>query len=232
MLNYRQNFFGLEFSALNYVNPTQTYYRYQLEGLDTSWQEITANDGMGRANYTNLSPGTYTFKVHAANNSRKWNQQCAQITIIITPPFWKTPIAYIIYLLLFTSIVYLVASWWFKYNKKRMQRMQKEELDQMKFRFFTNISHELRTPLTLITGPAEDILQDETLPHKFLFPMKQIYKNSNRLLLLVNQLMDFRKLEYGAMTLKLSRVNIGTFLTSQIDSFSDLLHKKELTIRI
>ena len=100
----------------------------------------------------------------------------------------------------------------------------------MKIELFTNFSHELRTPLTLITGPAEDILQDETLPHKFLFPMKQIYKNSNRLLLLVNQLMDFRKLEYGAMTLKLSRVNIGTFLTSQIDSFSDLLHKKELTI--
>lgn len=86
----------------------------------------------------------------------------------------------------------------------------------MKIELFTNFSHELRTPLTLITGPAEDILQDETLPHKFLFPMKQIYKNSNRLLLLVNQLMDFRKLEYGAMTLKLSRVNIGLSLPARL----------------
>lgn len=228
VLNYRQNFFGLEFSALNYVNPTQTYYRYQLEGLDTSWQEITANDGMGRANYTNLSPGTYTFKVHAANNSRKWNQQCAQITIIITPPFWKTPIAYIIYLLLFTSIVYLVASWWFKYNKKRMQRMQKEELDQMKFRFFTNISHELRTPLTLILTPLDSVIK-KIEDNKIKAQLESIHQNANNLLKLVNQLLDFRKLEMNGEKINLSLCNIHEFTKAISLSFEEVIAHKEIS---
>lgn len=100
----------------------------------------------------------------------------------------------------------------------------------MRIELFTNFSHELRTPLTLITGPVDDIINDEQLPSGLKYPMKQIQKNANRLLLLVNQLMDFRKLEHGAMQLKLSSLNVPVFITEQIDSFSELLNKHELTI--
>ena len=101
----------------------------------------------------------------------------------------------------------------------------------MKIELFTNFSHELRTPLTLIKGPAEDILYDEALPRKFVYSVKQILKNSNRLLLLVNQLMDFRKMEHGAMQLNLSNVNMVSFMTERIDSFSELLQKRGIVIR-
>lgn len=228
VLNYRQNFFGLAFSALNYVNPTQTYYRYQLKGVDTSWQEIIANDGMGRVNYTNLSPGTYTFKVYATNNSRKWEQQCAQIKIVITPPFWKTPIAYVICFVLFASITYLAVSWWFRYNKKKMQRIQKEELDQIKFHFFTNISHELRTPLTLILTPLDSVIK-KIKDDKIKMQLESIYQNANNLLKLVNQLLDFRKLEMNGDKINLSLCNVNEFAKAISLSFEEVIAHKEIS---
>lgn len=226
-LKYFQNFWGLEFSALNYINPTQTYYRYKLEGADDNWREMKASDGVGRVNYTNLPFGTYRLKIYAANSNLNWGSDCAEMTIIINPPFWKTPWAYAIYFLLLAGALYLVFSYYVRRNKLEMQKQKKEELDQLKFTFFTNISHELRTPLTLILTPLDSILKrtDEG-------PLKKqlagIYRNANNLLNLVNQLLDFRKLEMNGEKLNLSYCNIGEFVETIVYSFKELISEKEI----
>ena len=226
-LKYFQNFLGIEFSALNYINPTQTYYRYKLEGADDIWREIKASDGVGRINYTNLPFGTYRLKIYAANSNLNWGSNCAELTLIINPPFWKTLWAYAIYLLLLIGALYLVFSYYVRRNGLEMQKQKKEELDQLKFSFFTNISHELRTPLTLILTPLDSILKrtDEGPLKKQL---SGIYRNANNLLNLVNQLLDFRKLEMNGEKLNLSYCNIGEFIETIAYSFKELISEKEI----
>jgi signal transduction histidine kinase/DNA-binding response OmpR family regulator/ligand-binding sensor domain-containing protein len=220
-LRYFQNFIGFEFSALNYVNPTQTYYRYKLEGADNEWNEIKTTDGVGHANYTNLAPGTYHLKVFAANNSRQWGKQHAIVTVIITPPFWKTAWAYIFYFSVILGTLYFSISYYIKRNKLKMEQQQQAGLEQMKYSFFTNISHELRTPLTLIITPLDSILakiDNEPLKKQ----LGGIQKNANQLLRLVNQLLDFRKLEIKGETLELSYCNICDFIDAIAFSFKGM----------
>lgn len=206
-LSYKENFITLEFAGLNYVNPFQTYFKYKLNNFDQNWTEILTH-GLGSVTYTGLRPGTYTFTVYTANNDKIWGNEAAQMTIVITPPFWTTIYAYFIYASLLLSGIFCL----FVYINKRIRKRrleqriierqkQKEELDQMKFRFFTNISHEFRTPLTLIMTPLSTLIQqlnDEQLKQK----LSSIYRNAEDMLALINQLLDFRKLEMGGEKLK------------------------------
>lgn len=220
-LKYNQNFFAVEFSALNYVNPTQTIYRYRLEGVDTEWRELKTNDGIGRAVYTKLSPGTYKLSVQASNNNQQWDTHLAELTISIAPPFWKTIWAYSIYLVAVIALVYVLLSYSIRQNILRNEKKQKEELDKLKFKFFTNISHELRTPLTLIITPLDSMirkLNDEGLKSQ----LAGISRNAHELLNLVNQLLAFRKLEMNGETLNLSYCNVGEFVETIVPPFFDL----------
>jgi signal transduction histidine kinase/DNA-binding response OmpR family regulator/ligand-binding sensor domain-containing protein len=226
-LNHSQNFISFEFSALNYINPAQTYYRYKLEGVDNSWHEIKTTDGIGRAGYTNLSPGNYRLRVGATNNNGEWNGKFAEIRIIIYPPFWKTPLAYIIYVLLFLSALFLSVFYYTRWSRIKMQRQQKEELDQIKYSFFTNISHELRTPLTLILTPLDAIIK-KTGDEQLKTQLNGIYRNARELLKLVNQLLDFRKLEIKGESLQLSYCNIGEFLETIITPFREISSDKKI----
>lgn len=228
-LKHFQNFVGLEFSALNYVNPTQTFYRYLLEGTDHAWRETNTADGVGRVNYTNLEPGTYHLKVYAANNTRKWSSRYAQITIIINPPLWKTTWAYFLYSVFLLAFLYFGLSNYLRRNKQRIQKQQKEELDQMKFAFFTNISHELRTPLTLILTPLDSILK-KTEDSQLKTQLTGIYRNASELLKMVNQLLDFRKIEIKGETLQLSYCNISEFLETIVNSFNELSADKQINL--
>ena len=160
ILNYDQNFVSFDFSALNYINRSQTHYRYRLKGLDKEWHEIVSPTGTGTASYANLPPGTYDLEVYAANNSKQWGSSCATIQIIVKDPYWKTPLAYFIYCLLIALSIYWALSSYLRMNKRKLQKAQEEELNQMKFRFFTNISHEFRTPLTLIITPLESLIKE------------------------------------------------------------------------
>ncbi|HEX2933737.1 MAG TPA: ATP-binding protein, partial [Bacteroidales bacterium] len=227
-LKHFQNFFGIEFSAMNYINPTQTYYRYKLEGSDEQWQEIKTADGIGKVNYTNLSPGTYRLNVYASDNERKWGNNYAQLTIVIAPPFWKTLWAYLLYAVILLGSAYVGLSYYFRHKKQQMQKQQKEELDQMKFSFFTNISHELRTPLTLILTPLDSILKKTDDSH-LKTQLTGIYRNAAELLKMVNQLLDFRKLEIKGETLQLSYCSINEFLESIAYAFNDLKNEKKIT---
>lgn len=232
-LNYRENFITFEFSGLNYVNPSHTYYRYKLENFDKNWNE-TATSGRGVASYTGLRPGKYKLVVYTANNDKVWSDEPAEILLIITPPFWATGYAYIFYFLLLAIILFFILKFiQERLRKKRAEQeaiereKQKEELDQMKFRFFTNISHEFRTPLTLIMTPLNRLIQQQP-ENDLKEKLKAIYRNVNDMLELINQLLDFRKLEIGGEKLKLSSSDFVNFVGYIYSTFKDAAMNRDI----
>ncbi len=234
-LKYHENFITLEFAGLNYVNPSRTYYRYQLENYDQDWMEIQA-DGVGRVNYTGLPSGEYTFRVYAANNDKLWGDEYAELVIVISPPFWATSWAKILYAILFVFAIVSVIRYFNRLNHRKLVRKQeletqrqREELDQLKLNFFTNVSHEFRTPLSLIMTPLELLrneVEDPTLKEK----LGSIYSHSNDLLTMVNQLLDFRKLEVKGEELRLSHGDIIEFLEGIYTSFKPVSDSKHLDL--
>jgi Signal transduction histidine kinase len=221
-LKYSQNVFTLEFAALNYIEPEKNLYAYKMLGFDKDWNFI---GNRSEVTYTNLPPGKYIFQVKAANNDGIWNDLPATLNLTIVPPWYKTVWAYLLYFLLIgSSIAYLRFTFLQRENLKRkieleqMEARQQHDLDLMKLRFFTNISHEFRTPLTLILAPLEKpfhLLGRETLERNY----KLIYKNASRLLRLINQLMDLRKLEAGGLKLEASENDIIRFVKDISSTF-------------
>lgn len=230
-LKHNQNFISLGFSALNYVNPTQTYYRYRLEGVDDDWREIVSQNGTGNASYTNLAPGTYVFEVKAANNSKEWTDEHATITIIVKPPFWKTSLAYTIYLAIVLLLLYLLLANYKRRTHQKLVRNNEEKLNQMKFSFFTNVSHEFRTPLTLILTPLESVLKE--IKDTALEPrIRLIYRHAQNLQNLVNQLLDFRRLEISGEKLNLTFGDVVEFVRQFEDLFGKLAEDKKISFSI
>ena len=231
VLNYNQNFISLDFSALNYINKSQTHYRYRLKGLDKEWYEIVSSTGTGSVSYANLPSGVYEFEVYAADNNKQWGSSCAIMQITVKEPFWKTPLAYLVYCILIVLSSYWALSSYLRMNKRKLRKAQEEEINQMKFRFFTNISHEFRTPLTLIITPLESLIKevsDINLKKK----LQLIYRNSKELLYLVNQLLDFRRLEMQGERLFLVKGNIVEFVRSVKSSFDYLAQEKKISFEI
>ena len=230
-LDYDENFITLDFSGLNFMNPSQTFFRYCMEGFDKGWTELQSENGQGRVTYNNLPPGEYVFKVVTAGSNKVWGEESA-LSFTIHPPFWDTIAARIIYSILFCLLMGGVITFLNRRNRRKLLQAQeqealrqKEELDQMKFRFFTNISHELRTPLTLIITPLDMLrrkVADETIGKQ----LNNIYRNAQELLVLVNQLLDFRKLEMKGETLHLMNGDIEEFVTSISHSFMPMAAEK------
>jgi signal transduction histidine kinase/ligand-binding sensor domain-containing protein/DNA-binding response OmpR family regulator len=230
-LKHFQNFISFEFSALNYLNPAKTFFRYRLEGVDASWIETGNGTGVGRATYTNLPSGTYKLNVFAANNSKEWGDKYAELTIVIHPPIWKTTLAYVLYALILLSTGYLVLSFFKRLHKLKIQKKQNEALEQMKLAFFTNVSHELRTPLTLILTPLESILR-RLNNGPLQAQIAGVYRNAQDLLSLVNQLLDYRKLEIKRETLQLSYCNVDEFIETIFISFKELASKHNINFTL
>lgn len=235
-LRHDETFLTFEFSNLNYTNPSHTVYRYRLENFDREWTEIHAR-GTGSATYTLLEPGDYTFRVTAADNDTDWSEDEATIAFTIHPPFWKSTAALVIYALvallaIVLGILYVLRRLRLRAERHRLEEQvrQREEMDQMKFRFFTNISHELRTPLSLILLPLESIIRrtDDTTP--FRPQLLTIHRHASQLLSLVNHLLDFRKLEMHGERLNLTRGDIVEFVEGMVDTFGDVAREKELDL--
>lgn len=233
VLKHEENFITLDFSGVNFVNPSHTFFRYKLEGSDKEWIEILSDNGQGRAAYNNLPPGQYVFKVSAAGNDKVWGPE-SSFSIVIHPPFWNTLAARIIYFILLCTLLYGFILYMNRRNHRKLVQMQsdeaqrqKEELNQMKFRFFTNISHELRTPLTLIITPL-DILKRKITDESVSRQLNNIYRNAQELLNLVNQLLDFRKLEMKGERLFLMNGDLEEFVTSIYNSFHPVAVEKNL----
>lgn len=237
VLNHDENFLTFDFSSLNFVNPSQTYFRYRLDGMDKKWMEVVSDQGQGTAVYNNLKPGKYTFHVMSAGNDHVWSPESV-FQVVIRPPFWATGWAWGVYVLCVAGIVILGVRYVYRKNHLKLVRMkeqqeirQKEELNQMKFRFFTNISHELRTPLTLILTPLE-VLRKKVTDEQVLRQLDTIYRNAQELYSLVNQLLDFRKMEMKMERLHLTAGDLEEFVTALYANFQPFAKEKQLDFRL
>ncbi|WP_298532336.1 two-component regulator propeller domain-containing protein [uncultured Algibacter sp.] len=238
-LNYFENNIALEFSALHYAAPNKNKFAYMLEGFDKDWIYTTAQNRL--ASYTNLEHGNYTFLVKSSNSDGLWDDTPSKIEINITPPFWHTTLAYLIYFIIFIILLISFRNYALitvtKKHQLELEHVEKEkgeELQQSKLEFFTNISHELRTPLTLIKGPLEYLQQSyDSLDRKMVFQQFSVmHKNTDLLLRLVNQLLGFRKIEKGKMDLVLFKKDIIGFIKELTEPFQFLSHKKEINFTI
>jgi ligand-binding sensor domain-containing protein/signal transduction histidine kinase/DNA-binding response OmpR family regulator len=229
-LSYDQSVFSIEFAALNFTVPEKNQYAYMLEGFDKNWN----NAGRERkVTYTNLDPGEYIFRVIASNNDGVWNKKGTSLKIIITPPFWETRIAHIIYLLTAIGLLYYIyrevkARERLK-NEMHFQKLtaeKMEELNQMKLNFFTNISHELRTPLSLIIDPIRKIINEVSEP-KVKNLGNLAFKNATRLSNLVNQLLDFRRFS-GQYKLEPQHINLVEAVKEICQPFQERARERKI----
>lgn len=226
--------FTVTFGTDNHVLPEKTSFEHKLEGLDKEW--IGSAPGVNAVTYTNLAPGKYRLLVRATNGDGYESAQAAELPIVVHPPFWLSVWAKILYALLFLAAIYLTYRLIRRrerrrFNEKRKEdAMQKqEELNQLKFKFYTNVSHELRTPLTLIVSPLENMIKeatDETQRRR----LSMMHNNAMRLLLLVNQLLDFRKNEVAGLTLNLSEGELIGFVRNVCHTFANLSEKKKIKL--
>jgi signal transduction histidine kinase/ligand-binding sensor domain-containing protein/DNA-binding response OmpR family regulator len=228
-LKYNENVFAIEFAALNYFDADKVKFEYTMQGFDKGW--IRADNITRKAVYTNLDAGDYVFKVRASN-SGFWKSKELSLHVTILPPWWKTTIAYILYALAFAGALYYIRHRGIKnlraqflLEKEREETHRLHELDLMKIKFFTNVSHEFRTPLSLIMAPVDRIIKQIEEPgvkNQLLL----VNRNAKRLLNLVNQLLDFRKMEYQELKLYNQPGDIISFIRELCYSFTDVAEQK------
>lgn len=236
-LDYKQNF-ALSFVGLNYTSPEQNQYAYKLEGFDKDWNYV--GSAMS-APFTNLDPGEYTFRVRASNNHDVWNSNGISIKVFVHPPFWRTIYAYIFYALLVIGSLFYIRYRGIQKLKKRFALEQEKvqlaqerreaerthELDRLKIKFLTNLSHEFRTPISLIMGPVDNLIKQAT-DDRQSNDLGLIKRNARRLLNLVNQLLDFRKMEEQELKLQETEGDLVLFLKEIADAFQDLAQRKRI----
>ncbi|HVU94293.1 MAG TPA: two-component regulator propeller domain-containing protein [Puia sp.] len=230
-LDYKQNF-ALSFVALNYTLPKRNQYAYLLEGVDKDWNV----GAMNTARYTNLDPGQYRFRVKASNNDGLWSTEERSILIYVKPPFWRTVYAYIFYVLAAGGLLFYSRHRGiarirnkFQLERERAEVRRTQELDRLKLKFLTNLSHEFRTPIALIMGPVNELLgcqQDSGSKEK----LSLIRRNAGRLMNLVNQLLDFRKMEEQELKLLVTPGDLVSFVKDVVHSFSDLSGRKHIRL--
>jgi len=222
-LLYNQSSFSIEYSALDLRDPNKIQYEYKLEGFDQDW--LLANH-QTKATYTNLKPGDYTFKVKCTNHAGQWFDTNRELSITILPPWWLSKFAFLAYMIMTIFVYYAVRQVVLKIHKYRKELDVEKTINSLKLKFFTNISHEIRTPLTLILGPIDDLLNYDIQDNEIKRQLKMIRKNANRMLQLVNQLLDFRKVQNNKMTLKIEPVELNSFTQNIYESFIPLANHK------
>ncbi|HLZ89396.1 MAG TPA: two-component regulator propeller domain-containing protein, partial [Puia sp.] len=232
-LKYKENVFSIEFASLEYVPLATNRYAYMLDGFSHNW--LITDGKIRKATYTNLDAGSYVFRVKASDADGEWYDQQATLRIVVLPPWWKTPLAYVVYVLLLVGslvfarhMVLQRARMRFALENERRETRRMHEMDLMKIRFFTNMSHELRTPLSLILAPVDKLLDrgPQQDPRR---SYEMIRRNAKRLLHLVNQLLDFRKMEVNELKLHLREGDVVRFIKETAHSFVDLAEKKNIS---
>jgi len=232
-LHYKDKVFSIEFASLGFIYNARNKYAYTLEGFTRNW--LTTDGAIRKATYTNLDAGEYTFRVKASDEDGEWYDQEATLKIVVLPPFWKTPLAYFVYLLLLAGVLYIArrmvlqrARMRFALEQERRETRRMHEMDLVKIKFFTNMSHELRTPLSLILAPVDRLLEqpEPAGPRK---QYEMIRRNAKRLLHLVDQLLDFRKMEVNELRLHLRQGDVVRFVRDIYGSFIDLAEKKNIS---
>ena len=233
-LAYNLNSFEFGFSSLHFSDPEKNKYKYILEGFDDKWYYSIGNQRRFAA-YTNVPAGEYTFKVYGSNSAGMWTDEPKKISVSIKNPWYLTTLSIFLFLILLVTVIYIFVKIRLnqiqlknKLNIRNAVHKKSEEMNQMKLQFFTNISHELRTPLTLIVGPLEQIMEG-SVNLKDLPKLNSImYKNSIRLLKLINQLLDFRKAESGNLSLMVQNDDLVYFVRDVFTVFKEIALEKEI----
>ncbi|MGN6437892.1 MAG: ligand-binding sensor domain-containing protein [Agriterribacter sp.] len=223
ILPYDQSSFSIDFASLGYSSPERTEYRYMMQGLDKDWTYIATNR---KVYFTNLSPGSYTFKVRASNNGSNSTEKSLEIKIL--PPWWATIWAYILYTAVALGVIYyLVVSY-----HQHLEDKKEKEIYEAKIDFFTNLAHEIRTPLTLIKGPVENLSELTEAVPQISEDVKMMERNTERLINLVNQILDFRQTEAKGFSLDFTYVNLNELIRDIYLNFEPLAKKKKLAYSI
>ncbi len=242
-LAYGDNMFSLSFAALSYVSPEKNQYTYMLEGFDKEWINAGSEH---KATYTNIPAGTYTFRVKATNNDGVWSTQEAKLKIVVHPPFWWSLPAKIFYLLLIGYLIYLYTQMRVRKEHRRHQRemqqlsdKKEQEVRDARLQFFTMIAHEIRTPVSLIIGPLENLKAEWA---KLSATVKEVStmnvtidvidRNAQRLLNLVNQLLDFNKVQQSGLQVHFKLNNIAKMMLSVAERFEPTLHKNGARLEV
>ena len=234
ILNHDQSNFSIEFAALNYSSPKVTRYKYMMKGLDKQWTYLNSNR---KAYFTDLSAGGYTFLVQAESNVGSWTGKQRSLFIKVLPPFWKSNIAYLIYLLSLGLALYLSIRYYHRYlERKNLNKLQlfehekEKEIYEAKIEFFTNIAHEIQTPLTLIVGPVELLITKTVEQPGIKKSLLLIEKNAKRLAELTTQLLDFRKTESHQFGLSFVKTDLIRLLREQIAAFQQQAAKDNINL--
>ena len=234
-LTARQSMFSLDFVAPNYISGQHNTFAYMLQGYDKEWYYT---DNQRTVSYSNLPAGTYRFLVKAANSDGKWNEKPTELEITVLPVWYKTWWAVLMFTVAFIAVtIFIFRYFWMRKSMQaelQMERVDKErqkEVNEMKLRFFINISHELRTPLTLILAPVQEMMDkiSDRWLHKQL---EHVQKNTNRLLHLVNQLMDYRRAELGVFNLKVRRNPIHKVIEKDFLFYDRLAQRKRIAYNL
>ncbi|MDH6533609.1 hybrid sensor histidine kinase/response regulator [Parabacteroides sp. 52] len=231
-----QNHLMIRYAALNYIHSADNQYMFRIEGIDTDWQAV---GGRREAHYNNLQPGTYTFRVKAANNDGRWNPEETTLTITVAPPIYKTWWAYTLYILIALTLAYQIYRYQhrkhelerdIRYRQKEQERMK--ELHDERLRMFTNFAHELRTPLTLIINPLEEVMQNVSFSQEIKQALKRMKKNTQRMLMLVNNLMDIQKYEAGDSKLHKKTFDFSACIQETFQSFIHIAERRKVSFTL
>jgi signal transduction histidine kinase/ligand-binding sensor domain-containing protein/DNA-binding response OmpR family regulator len=235
VLKYNQNVITLQFAALDFVQSEGSLYSYYLEGFDKDWSQP---DYQRTATYTNLNPGDYIFRVRRVQTGNNSGDDELAMEITVLPPFWMTWWFRGLMVIVITALLYFLIRFLVTRELLRRELVQERtkaknlhELDMLKLRLFTNISHEIRTPLTLILGPLEKMINDRVPPEEMHSYLDLVYRNTKNLDRLINQLLDFRKLETGALRLELTSEDMVGLISNVVASFEEYAREKQVTLR-
>jgi len=237
-LKYKENSFSIEVASLHYAFPVKNSCRYKLDGFDKDW--VYSKSG-NSAKYTNLKPGEYNFRLQAANSNGVWSDIEKSLLVIVNYPFyltWPMKVAYAVFviliLLFFKEFSIIKVKRMHQLLIQEIEKEKNEEINQMRLKFFTNVSHEFKTPLTLIIGPLEQLMNSEVLPPEksIRSSISLMYRNAKVLLRLINQLMDFRKMERGQLKLKVKEGDIKEFASEIHESFMPIAIKKDIQFNL
>ncbi len=233
-LRYDQSNIGFEFASLSFTAPLSNKFAYKMDDVDNDWNYTSNNHSVS---YAKLPPGKYTFRIKASNNDGLWNETGAHLEIIILPPWWLSNLAYLIYFLVSIGLIYFTLRRWKLTHERRNLEKQhlfetekEKELYSAKVEFFTEIAHEIRTPLTLINGPLESLKDMHIEDPEINKNLRTMEDNTKHLLSLINQLLDFRKIDNNKFLLNLSQNDISQMLSDTIQLFEPLVKQQKKTL--
>jgi ligand-binding sensor domain-containing protein/signal transduction histidine kinase len=234
-LNYNQSSFSIDFAALSFTSPQTAGYAYKMSGLDKDWVYLSKNR---KVYFTRLSAGTYYFKIKASNNSGLWSKNTASLTVIIEPPYWASKYAWSLYAFVLILAGYLILRNYHQNvnekNRRQIELLENEkekEIYNAKIAFFTHVAHEIRTPLTLIKGPLEKVMLKVAQFPEVKKNLTIMERNTDRLLTLTNQLLDFRKTETHGFSLNFVKTDISQLIKEVLLRFRPVIEQKKFLVK-